>query len=190
VGRDWYEGGAKQPIRFRARERSERASEAEREERQTERSETERQRDRETERERERERERKSCPKPMSRFTYLGLVAPFLLFQGEDRVMEMGAHRLLLLCGGVLLPLSAKEWAGLAGDSHAGRNDDRKDCIARNRLTINKSSLLSVACGLSHRISCTSFMSCLHDPFLTVSFMGHSQYTSPHFSVPAAGKIC
>ena len=120
----------------------------------------------------------------MSRFTCLGLVAPFLLFQGEDRVMEMGAHRLLLLCGGVLLPLSAKKWAGLAGDSHAGRSDDRKDCIARNRLSNNKSNARrsipsSVACGLSHPISCTSLMSCLHYPISHGKSNGHSQNTSP-----------
>jgi hypothetical protein len=118
------------------------------------------------------------------RFTYLGLVAPFLLFQGEDRVMEMGAHRLLLLCGGVLLPLSAKEWAGLAGDSHAGRNDDRKDCIARNRLTNNKwkagrSSPSSFASGLSHRISCTPSYPAFMTPIFKVSLNGRSQNTPP-----------
>jgi hypothetical protein len=66
--------------------------------------------------------------------------------------MDMVAHRLLLLCGGVLLPLSTKEWADLTGTSHAGRIDDRKDCIARNRLTNKSTAVLTTGKTASHGI--------------------------------------
>ena len=79
--------------------------------------------------------------------------------------MEVGAHRFLLLSGGVLLPLSAKEWAGLAGDRHAGRIDDRKDCIA-NRLTNNdRMQMKPVNCCAS---SCGWFHPILTAPLLLI----------------------